>query len=76
MGGGWGSLAIHAAAQHGVTVVGVTLSQGQAALARERVDAAGLGDLVEIRLQDYRDVNDGPYDAICSVGMSEHVGST
>jgi len=41
----------------------------------ERVDAAGLGDLVEIRLQDYRDVDDGPYDAISSVGMSEHVGS-
>lgn len=76
VGCGWGSLAIHAATQHGVSVVGVTVSQEQATLARKRVDAAGLGDLVEIRLQDYRDVNDGPYDAICSVGMSEHVGST
>ena len=76
VGCGWGSLAIHAATQHGVSVVGVTVSQEQATLARQRVDAAGLGDLVEIRLQDYRRVHDGPYDAICSVGMSEHVGST
>ncbi len=75
VGCGWGSLAIHAAARHGVSVVGVTVSREQAMLARERVDAAGLGDLVEIRLQDYRDVDDGPYDAISSVGMSEHVGS-
>jgi len=76
VGCGWGSLAIHAATQHGVSVVGVTLSQEQATLGRQRVDEAGLGGLVEIRVQDYRDVHDGPYDAICSVGMSEHVGST
>jgi len=75
VGCGWGSLAIHAATRHGVSVVGVTLSQEQATLARERVQAAGVGDLVEIRLQDYREVDDGPYDAISSVGMSEHVGS-
>src|SRR5664280_2279367 len=75
VGCGWGSLAIHAATRHGVSVVGVTVSKEQATLARERVDAAGVGDLVEIRLQDYRDVHDGPYDAISSVGMSEHVGS-
>jgi cyclopropane-fatty-acyl-phospholipid synthase len=74
VGCGWGSLAIHAATRHGVSVVGVTLSQEQATLAHERVDAAGVGDLVQIRLQDYRDVDDGPYDAISSVGMSEHVG--
>jgi cyclopropane-fatty-acyl-phospholipid synthase len=74
VGCGWGTLAIHAATHHGVSVVGVTLSQEQATLARERVEAAGMGDLVEIRLQDYRDVQDGPYDAISSVGMSEHVG--
>lgn len=76
VGCGWGSLAIHAATQHGVSVVGVTVSQEQATLARERVEVAGLGDLVEIRLQDYRDVHDGPFDAISSVGMSEHVGGT
>jgi cyclopropane-fatty-acyl-phospholipid synthase len=74
VGCGWGSLAIHAAANYGVDVVGVTISTEQAALARERVTAAGLGGSVEIRLQDYREVSDGPYDAISSVGMAEHVG--
>ncbi len=74
VGCGWGSLAIHAATHHGVQVVGVTVSQEQAALARQRVADADLGGRVEIRLQDYRDVADGPYDAISSVGMSEHVG--
>ncbi|MDA8436747.1 MAG: cyclopropane-fatty-acyl-phospholipid synthase [Actinomycetales bacterium] len=74
VGCGWGSLAIHAASRYGVRVVGVTVSQEQAALARQRVRDAGLDDRVEIRLQDYRDVVDGPYDAISSVGMSEHVG--
>src|SRR5207302_1385698 len=46
----------------------------QAELAEKRVAEAGLGDVVEIRLQDYRDVADGPYDAISSIGMFEHVG--
>jgi cyclopropane-fatty-acyl-phospholipid synthase len=74
VGCGWGSLAIHAATNYGVDVVGVTISTEQAALARERVAAAGLSGAVEIRLQDYREVVDGPYDAISSVGMAEHVG--
>ncbi|HEX2810567.1 MAG TPA: cyclopropane-fatty-acyl-phospholipid synthase family protein [Kineosporiaceae bacterium] len=74
VGCGWGSLAIHAAAHYGVSVVGVTVSREQAALARRRVEQAGLVDSVTIRLQDYRDVADGPYQAIASVGMSEHVG--
>ncbi|QNS05801.1 SAM-dependent methyltransferase [Streptomyces xanthii] len=75
VGCGWGSMAIHAAREHGVTVVGVTLSQEQAAFARKRVADEGLTDRVEIRVQDYRDVRDGPYDAISSVGMAEHVGA-
>ena len=54
--------------------VGVTISERQAELARERVAEAGLGDRIEIRLPDYRDVNDGPFDAISSIGMFEHVG--
>ncbi len=74
VGCGWGALAIHAATECGVSVVGVTLSQEQADLARHRVHDAGLDDRVVIRLQDYRDVTDGPYDAISSIGMSEHVG--
>lgn len=75
VGCGWGSMAIHAAREHGVSVVGVTLSHEQAAYARKRVADEGLTDRVEIRVQDYRDVADGPYDAISSVGMAEHVGS-
>jgi cyclopropane-fatty-acyl-phospholipid synthase len=75
VGCGWGSMAIHAAREHGVSVVGITLSQEQAAYARKRVAGEGLTDRVEIRVQDYRDVADGPYDAISSVGMAEHVGS-
>lgn len=74
VGCGWGSMAIHAALHHGVRVVGITISEAQAALARERVDAAGLADQIEIRVQDYRDVADGPFDAISSIGMFEHVG--
>ena len=54
--------------------VGVTLSEPQAQLARERVAAAGLEHRVKIRVQDYRQVTDGPYDKIASVGMYEHVG--
>ncbi|MFJ8004155.1 class I SAM-dependent methyltransferase [Streptomyces fagopyri] len=75
VGCGWGSMAIHAAREHGVSVVGVTLSQEQAAYARKRVADEGLTDRVEIRVQDYRDVTDGPYDAISSIGMAEHVGA-
>ncbi|MGZ4660085.1 class I SAM-dependent methyltransferase [Pseudarthrobacter sp. NIBRBAC000502770] len=74
VGCGWGSFALHAAARYGARVVGVTLSMEQAILARKRAADAGLTDRVEIRVQDYRDVNDGPYDAISSIGMSEHVG--
>ena len=76
VGCGWGSFAIHAAANHGVSVVGITLSEPQAALARERVAAAGLSDKVEIRVADYRRITDGPFDAIASIGMVEHVGET
>jgi len=74
VGCGWGSLVLHAAANYGVHAVGVTISVEQADLARRRVAKAGLGDRVQIRLQDYREVSDGPYDAVASVGMAEHVG--
>ncbi|MHA7264321.1 class I SAM-dependent methyltransferase [Arthrobacter sp. TMN-37] len=74
VGCGWGSFALHAAKNYGVDVVGVTLSKEQATLARKRVADGGLTDLVEIRVQDYRDVDDGPFDAISSIGMAEHVG--
>jgi len=74
VGCGWGSMAIHAAATYGADVVGVTISEEQAMLARRRVADAGLADRVEIRVQDYREVPDGPFDAISSIGMAEHVG--
>jgi cyclopropane-fatty-acyl-phospholipid synthase len=74
VGCGWGSMAIHAATEHDAHVVGVTISNEQAASARQRVEAAGVSDRVEIRIQDYRRVADGPFDAISSVGMAEHVG--
>ncbi|MDQ1448030.1 MAG: cyclopropane-fatty-acyl-phospholipid synthase, partial [Actinomycetota bacterium] len=74
VGCGWGSMVIHAAKEHGVRAVVVTLSQRQADWARRAAHDAGLGDQVEIRLQDYRDIHDGPFDAISSIGMFEHVG--
>ncbi len=73
IGCGWGALVLRAAQQFGARCVGVTLSENQAALARERIARAGLQDRVEIRLQDYRDVK-GQFDRITSVGMFEHVG--
>ena len=74
VGCGWGSLVIHAAANYGVSAVGVTLSEPQAQLARERVRERGLESRVEIRVGDYRELADDPFDKIASVGMYEHVG--
>lgn len=75
IGCGWGALAIHAAKHHGARVLGVTLSQNQYDLARERVREAGLEDSVEIQLTDYRDIPGSEvYDRISSIGMFEHVG--
>jgi cyclopropane-fatty-acyl-phospholipid synthase len=74
VGCGWGEMAIHAARHYGVHVVAVTLSRAQVKRARERAKAAGVADQVELRLQDYRDITDGPFDAISSIGMFEHVG--
>jgi cyclopropane-fatty-acyl-phospholipid synthase len=75
VGCGWGSLVIHAATHYDVRAVGVTISPAQANLSRARVREAGLSDRIEIRLADYRDTADGPYDKIASVGMVEHVGT-
>jgi cyclopropane-fatty-acyl-phospholipid synthase len=75
IGCGWGGLALFAAQEYGVRVVGVTLSAQQASLAANRVADAGLKREVTIELRDYRDVSTSePFDAIVSVGMSEHVG--
>ena len=77
VGCGWGSFVIHAAANHDVQAVGITLSPAQAELARGRVAEAGLEDRVEIRVADYRDLGAAGegYDAIASIGMVEHVGA-
>ncbi|MGH8989182.1 MAG: class I SAM-dependent methyltransferase, partial [Acidimicrobiales bacterium] len=74
VGCGWGGMLLHAVAHYGVRGVGVTISDAQASFAAKRIADSGLGDRAEIRLCDYRDVVDGPYDAICSIGMFEHVG--
>jgi cyclopropane-fatty-acyl-phospholipid synthase len=74
IGCGWGSLVRHAARHHGVDAVGITISREQAEWARRKVAEDGLSDRIEIRVQDYRDVPDGPFDAVSSIGMFEHVG--
>ncbi|GAS91531.1 SAM-dependent methyltransferase [Mycolicibacterium brisbanense] len=75
VGCGWGTFALHVAQTYDARVVGITLSRQQAEYATKRVVDAGLGRSVQIRVQDYRDVDDGPYDAIASIGMAEHVGA-
>jgi cyclopropane-fatty-acyl-phospholipid synthase len=74
VGCGWGSLVLHAAEHYGVHATGITLSDPQAALARERAEALGLGDRIEIRVADYRELGTRLFDKIASVGMYEHVG--
>lgn len=76
VGCGWGTLVLHAAKEYGVKAVGVTLSQNQLDLAKERIAKAKLESMIEIRLQDYREVLESDFDAISSVGMSEHVGDS
>jgi cyclopropane-fatty-acyl-phospholipid synthase len=69
VGCGWGGMAMYAAAHHGVQAVGITLSRPQEEWAQKNAAEEGLADRVDVRLQDYRDVDDGPYDAISSIGM-------
>ncbi|HET7386604.1 MAG TPA: cyclopropane-fatty-acyl-phospholipid synthase family protein [Nocardioidaceae bacterium] len=74
IGCGWGSLSLYAAQEYGVRVVAVTIAAEQKEFVDRRVAERGLDDLVEVRLQDYRDVSDGPFDTISSIEMGEHVG--
>jgi cyclopropane-fatty-acyl-phospholipid synthase len=74
IGCGWGSLLIHAAEHYGVTGHGVSLSQAQTELARERIKAKGLEDRITIHVKSY-EVMEGQFDKIASIGMFEHVGS-
>jgi cyclopropane-fatty-acyl-phospholipid synthase len=75
VGCGWGAMAVHAAERHGAQVVGITVSEPQARLARRRAEEAGVADRVEIRVMDYRDLAGEQFDAISSIGMVEHVGA-
>ncbi|NDW05745.1 SAM-dependent methyltransferase [Jiella pacifica] len=73
IGCGWGGMGLYLARNLSANVVGVTLSDEQLAIARQRAEEAGLADRAEFRLQDYRKT-EGPFDRIVSVGMFEHVG--
>ncbi|MBY6539004.1 class I SAM-dependent methyltransferase [Rhodococcus sp. BP-349] len=74
VGCGWGSLSLHAAEHFDAQVVGVTISREQKAFIDKRIADRGLQDRVEIRIQDYREVPDGPFEAVASIEMGEHVG--
>ncbi|OZF07190.1 SAM-dependent methyltransferase [Rhodococcoides fascians] len=76
VGCGWGSLSLHAAQEYGAHVVGVTISREQKAFIDKRIADRGLQDRVEIRIQDYREIPDGPFDAVASIEMGEHVGES
>jgi cyclopropane-fatty-acyl-phospholipid synthase len=74
VGCGWGGMARHAAEHYGVQVLGVTLSAEQAAWGTEAIKRDGLDGLAEVRHQDYRDVKETDFDAISSIGLTEHIG--
>jgi cyclopropane-fatty-acyl-phospholipid synthase len=74
VGCGWGGMVMHAARHYGVRALGVTLSRNQADWAQRAIAEAGLSDLAEVRHLDYRDVAETDFDAISSIGLTEHIG--
>ncbi|MCW2756256.1 MAG: SAM-dependent methyltransferase [Nocardioidaceae bacterium] len=74
VGCGWGGMVRHAAREYGVQVIGVTLSEQQATWAQEAIKREGLDHLAEVRFMDYRDVPESGFDAISSIGLTEHIG--
>src|SRR5258705_887278 len=74
VGCGWGGMVRHAAREYGVKALGVTLSAQQAAWGQQAIEKEGLGGLAEIRHLDYRDVPAGEFDAVSSIGLTEHIG--
>src|SRR5256884_354470 len=74
VGCGWGGMVMHAAREYGVKALGVTLSAQQAAWAQAAIEREGLSGLAEVRHLDYRDVPETSFDAVSSIGLTEHVG--
>ncbi|KAA2254335.1 class I SAM-dependent methyltransferase [Solihabitans fulvus] len=74
VGCGWGGMVMHAAKHYGVRALGVTLSRAQAEWAQKAIVEAGLSDLAEVRHLDYRDVAESGFDAVSSIGLTEHIG--
>ena len=74
VGCGWGGMVMHAAREYGVRALGVTLSRKQAEWAQKAIAEAGLSELAEVRHLDYRDVEETGFDAISSIGLTEHIG--
>jgi cyclopropane-fatty-acyl-phospholipid synthase len=74
LGSGWGGMVRHAAREYGVTAVGITLSQNQADWARAAIERDGLADRAEVRFGDYRDITETGFDAVSSIGLTEHIG--
>lgn len=74
LGCGWGGMVRHAAKHYGVKALGVTLSREQATWAQQRIKEERLDDMAEVRFSDYRDVPEGEFDAVSSIGLTEHIG--
>ena len=74
VGCGWGGMVRHAAREYGVRALGVTLSREQAEWAQQRIKEEGLDNLAEVRHLDYRDVPETGFDAVSSIGLTEHIG--
>lgn len=74
IGCGWGGMVRHAAQHYGVKALGVTLSREQANWAQKAIKADRLDDVAEVRFSDYRDVAEGDFDAVSSIGLTEHIG--
>ena len=74
VGCGWGGMVLHAVQHYGVTAIGVTLSRAQAEWGTQAIKEARLDDRAEVRFQDYRDVAESDFDAVSSIGLTEHIG--
>jgi cyclopropane-fatty-acyl-phospholipid synthase len=74
IGSGWGGMVRHAAREYGVRAIGITLSQEQASWAQQEIKRQRLDDVAEVRFGDYRDIPDTGFDAVSSIGLTEHIG--